>query len=144
MAAPTPSAPVRMDHVGIDVADLDAQIDFYVEAFDLEVEWRVDLPALRFELAFLLSPAGWRVELFHRAGAARASALDPDTQHDVLGIGHIAFTCSSADDVRAVHDRLVALGATSHLPPQPSPEPSLLLAYLADPEGNLIELVERH
>ena len=46
MTAPAPLPAVRMDHVGIDVGDLDAQIGFYVQAFDLEVEWRVDLPAL--------------------------------------------------------------------------------------------------
>lgn len=134
---------VRMDHVGIDVRDYDAQVAFYRQAFDLAVEWEKELPEFNFTAVFLLSRTGWRLELFHRAGAAASARLDPDTQHDRLGIGHIAFACSSADEVVAVHDRLTGLGATSHMAPMPSPDPSKYMAYLADPEGNLIELVER-
>jgi lactoylglutathione lyase len=37
----------------------------------------------------------------------------------------------------------VATGASGVLEPSPSPEPGVRFAFLADPEGNLIELVER-
>lgn len=135
--------PVGLDHVGIDVRDLAAEIAFYREGFDLEVEWKQELPEYNFTLCFLLSPSGWRLELFHRHGSVPGERRDPDTQHDVLGLGHIAFACGSADDLTLIHDRLVGLGAASYMPPMPSPVPSKLMAYLADPEGNLIELVER-
>ena len=29
------------------------------------------------------------------------------------------------------------------MPPSPSPEPGVRIAFVADPEGNLIELVDR-
>jgi predicted enzyme related to lactoylglutathione lyase len=29
------------------------------------------------------------------------------------------------------------------MPPQPAPEPGVRMSFLADPEGNLIELVQR-
>jgi hypothetical protein len=45
-------------------------------------------------------------------------------------------------DLEAAVDRLVTLGAVTHLPPIPYlGVPKWRLAYLADPEGNLIELV---
>lgn len=134
---------VRLDHVGIDVRDLEAQIAFYQHALDLHLEWQGEVRQSRISIAFLLSPEGWRLELLHRDGAARVEQRNPDSQHDVLGIGHIALSCSSSDAVHAAHDRLVQAGASSYVPPTASPGVLPLRAYLADPEGNLIELVER-
>jgi glyoxylase I family protein len=37
----------------------------------------------------------------------------------------------------------VAAGACEKVSPRPSPEPGVRFAFLADPEGNLVELVER-
>ena len=39
--------------------------------------------------------------------------------------------------------RALAAGATEKVAPRPSPEPGVRFAFLADPEGNLVELVER-
>jgi len=51
---------------------------------------------------------------------------------------------SAVDDLKASLDRLVSAGATMRLPPIPYPGvPQWRLAYLADPEGNLVELVSR-
>jgi predicted enzyme related to lactoylglutathione lyase len=36
------------------------------------------------------------------------------------------------------------MAAREVMAPQPSPEPGVRMSFLADPEGNLIELVERH
>jgi len=131
-----------MDHVGIDVGDLPAQIDFYRRAFDLKVELQGDVPEYNFSAAMLVSPAGWHLELFKRDGAApRPVPDDPDGQHNVLGLGHV---CLAVDDLEAALDRLVSLGATLRLPPIPYPGvPEWRLAYLVDPEGNLVELVSR-
>lgn len=38
--------------------------------------------------------------------------------------------------------RLVAAGATAVWAPRPSPEPGVKMAFVADADGNLIELVE--
>ena len=131
-----------LDHVGIDVDDLPAQIDFYRRAFDLKVELQGDVPEFNFSAAMLVSPIGWHLELFKRDGAApRPIPDDPDGQHNVLGLGHV---CLAVDDLEAGLDRLVSLGAVTRLPQIPYPGvPKWRLAYLADPEGNLIELVSR-
>jgi glyoxylase I family protein len=56
------------------------------------------------------------------------------------GFGHIALR---VDDVDALHDRLVDLGATSVMSPRPAPVSDSRMAYVADPEGNFIELLTR-
>jgi catechol 2,3-dioxygenase-like lactoylglutathione lyase family enzyme len=131
-----------LDHVGIDVDDLPAQIDFYSRAFDLKVELQGDVPEYNFRAAMLVSPTGWHLELFKRDGAApRPVPDDVDGQHNVLGLGHV---CLAVDDLEAGLDLLLSLGAAMRLPPIPYPGiPEWRLAYLADPEGNLVELVSR-
>ena len=131
-----------LDHVGIDCADLEAQSDFYRRAFDLEVELEGDFPEFNFRGVMLVSTEGWHLELFKRDGAGpRPVPDDADGQHDVLGIGHVCFSVS---DLGAAYDRLLALGAAPRLPPMPYPGvPEWRLAYLADPEGNLVELLTR-
>ena len=131
---------MRLDHAGIDVFDFDAQIDFYRRAFDLRVDQRAVLTEYNFTYALLRHASGWGIELFKREGAGpRPVPDDADHQHDVLGLGHVCF---SVDDVAAMHDHLVALGASSRIPPSPSLVPEIMFAYLADPEGNLVELLD--
>jgi glyoxylase I family protein len=131
-----------IDHVGVDVNDLPAQIDFYRRAFDLEIFVEGDVPEYNFRAAMLVSPTGWHLELFKRDGAApRPVPDDPDGQHDVLGLSHVCF---AVNDLEAALDRLVSFGAAMRLPPIPYPGmPEWRLAYLADPEGNLVELISR-
>ena len=140
MNADTTTSSVQLDHVGIDVYDLDAQVKFYCAAFDLTIEINQDLPEYRFKYVFLHSKLGWRLELFKREGTQPGKAFNPDTQHDELGIGHMALSVSN---LQASYDRLISLGAKSFIAPSPSPDPSVQFAYLADPEGNLIELLDR-
>ena len=135
----TSTEAVRLDHAGIDVRDFRAQIDFYRKAFGLEIDQEAKLDQFNFTYALLRHASGWGIELFKREGAGpRPIPADPDHQHDVLGLGHICF---SVADVAAIHDRLVSLGAASHIPPGPSPVPGITFAYLTDPEGNLLELI---
>lgn len=142
MSTNTDTVTFSLHHVGIDVADLPAQIDFYCRAFDLEIELEGDVPDFNFRAAMLVSPTGWHLELFKRDGAGpRPIPDDVDGQHDLLGLGHVCF---SVTDLDAGYDRLVSFGAVTRLPPIPFPgAPELRLAYLADPEGNLIELLSR-
>lgn len=134
-------AEVRLDHVGLDVRDLDRQTAFYCDGFALRRSWHTEITAVSLTVVWLSSTDGWRLELFHRDGAAPADVRDVDTQHDVLGLGHVAFACPTADAVTVVHDRLLPLGARSLLAPTASAGPASTRAYVADPEGNLLELV---
>jgi glyoxylase I family protein len=46
-------------------------------------------------------------------------------------------------DVDGAYHSALARGARAVMPPCPSPEPGVRMAFIADPEGNLIELLHR-
>ena len=131
----------RFDHVGLTVADLAAMTAWYVDAFGLEVEFEFALDHVDFRGAMLRRSDGWRIELLHRHGnAAGLQAANPVEAALTRGFGHFAL---DVPDVDAAYDTLLAAGATDRMSPRPSPEPGVRMAYVADPEGNLIELLDR-
>ncbi len=129
------------DHVGLNVADLAAMTRWYTEALDLKIEFEFSLPDVAFSGAMLASARGYRIELLHRAG--NRPGLQPTDPVDAAlrrGYGHFALDVA---DVDVMYDGLVAAGASDRMSPRPSPEPGVRMAYVADPEGNLIELLDR-
>ena len=84
---------------------------------------------------------GDRLELLHRPGSR--PGLRAETPPEAVlteGFGHVAFDVDGVDEA---FDRLVALGARAVMEPRPSPEPGVRMAFVADPEGNLVELLDR-
>jgi len=131
----------RFDHVGLNVADLEAMTAWYVDALELEVEFEFALDHLDFRGVMLHSTAGHRIELLSRVGSvAGLQAPNPVEAALTRGFGHVAF---DVPDVDAAYDGLLAAGATDRMSPRPSPEPGVRMAYVADPEGNLLELLDR-
>jgi lactoylglutathione lyase len=133
---------VRLDHVGVNVADLDAAAAWYCAAFELEREIELRVEAIDLDIVMLKSARhGHRVELLHRPGSrAGLRAANPAAAALSQCYGHVAF---DVPDLAVTHRRLIALGAREVMAPQPSPEPGVRMSYLADLEGNLVELVER-
>jgi len=133
---------VRLDHVGVNVRDLTAQTAWYQGAFGLKTvfEFHLEGPGLRGVV--LEHPRGWRIELLARPGSASGlRAPDPMTAVLTEGYGHFAVTTPELDPV---HEALVARGAGVVMAPGPSPEPGVRMAWVSDPEGNLIELIEKN
>ena len=132
---------MRFDHVGLNVADLAAMTEWYCEGFGLEVEFRFELDHVEFHGAMLRSPDGWRLELLSRPGSvAGLQAETPVEAALTRGFGHLAL---DVPDVDAAYDALIVAGASDRMSPRPSPEPGVRMAYVADPEGNLVELLDR-
>jgi lactoylglutathione lyase len=133
---------MRPDHVGINVADLAKAEAWYSEAFGLKREFATRIDAVDLDIVMLVHPdLGHRVELLSRPGSGPGlRAANPAEAALTEGFGHIAFGVAG---LRARHSRLLGLGAREIMPPQPSPEPGVSMSFLADPEGNLIELLER-
>lgn len=129
------------DHVGLSVADLDAQRDWYVAAFGLHPANPFELPPLGLRGVFVVSDEGWAIELLERTGS-RPGLQAPDSATALLtrGYGHIALRIS---DVDGTHAALLAAGASERMAPQASPEPGVRMSFVADPEANLIELLDR-
>lgn len=117
-----------------------AAVAFYERALGLSPEFRFELPGGVLG-AMLLHPSGWRLELFERPGSTPGiQGREPIGALAVRGYGHIAIAVRAIDPA---FEHAVAAGAAAIKRPGPSPEPGVRFAFLADPEGNLIELVER-
>jgi lactoylglutathione lyase len=132
----------RLDHVGLAVADLEAAVSWFCDVFGLVPELSLRVGALDLSIEMLVHPAlEYRLELLHRPGSG--AGRKPATPGEAAlreGYGHVAFDVTDLD---AGYDRAVARGARPVMPPGPSPEPGVRMAFVADPEGNLIELLHR-
>jgi lactoylglutathione lyase/glyoxylase I family protein len=129
------------DHVGLSVADLGAMVAWYERALGFTVELSFALEAVGVRAAMLRAPDGTRLELLERAGSVGHQPADPLAAMLVRSYGHWAF---AVDDIERAFAELVEAGARPVWSPRPAPPPAPgTMAYLADPEGNLIELVAR-
>jgi catechol 2,3-dioxygenase-like lactoylglutathione lyase family enzyme len=142
-------SPIRFDHVGITVADLDAVAAFFV-ALGLEVEGRafiegefvdtvIGIPNSRSEVMTLRPPdGGSKVELssFIRPNHEPGS---PNAMSTELGLRNICF---EVNDLQAIVDRLAAdgyslvggIGQYEHV---------WRMAYVRGPEGIIVALTQR-
>ena len=134
----------RLDHVGLAVADLTAEASWFCEVFGLVRELALRVEPLDLSIEMLIHPGyGYRVELLHRPGPDSVARGKPDNPAEAAlrhGYGHVAFDVTDLD---AAYDRAVARGARPVMAPCPSPEPGVRMAFVADPEGNLVELLHR-
>ncbi|MCL8017239.1 VOC family protein [Streptomyces sp. AS02] len=132
----------RLDHIGVNVRDLAAQTDWYSGAFGMRTvfEFHLDGPGLTGVV--LEHPHGWRVELLTRSGSTPGlRAPDPVAAVLTRGYGHFAVT---TPELELLYATLVAHGAGEVMKPGDSPEPGVRMAWVSDPEGNLIELIEKN
>ncbi|NEK56780.1 VOC family protein [Geodermatophilus sabuli] len=129
----------RLDHVGLNVRDLDGMTDWYVRAFGYREQVRLALEALDLRIVMLVDDEGRRFELLARSdGAPGLRAATPVQAAATWGFGHVAFV---VPDLVATHARLIALGGSDVSAPSPSPEEGWWFAWVHDPEGNLVELI---
>jgi catechol 2,3-dioxygenase-like lactoylglutathione lyase family enzyme len=133
---------VRFDHVGISVPDLEEATAWYCRTLDLTAAPPFAVKGTDLRGIMLLHQAsGLRIELLHRPdarpGPAPASALEAA---GTLGFGHM---CLCVTDVVAMYEHLIAAGATMRMEPSPSPRAGATVSFVADPWGNLIEVINR-
>jgi len=129
----------RVDHVGLNVADLEKMTDWYVEAFGYQVQLRFDLTAIDLRIVMLVDDTGLRFELLARSegrpGLRAGSPVEAAATH---GFGHVCF---QVGDLDSEFRRLLALGAAGVMDPGPAPQAGWRMAWMHDPEGNLVELI---
>lgn len=126
----------RLLHTMIRVRDLDASIAFYCNHLGMQVLRQHDYPGGRFTLAFLGygdEATNTVLELTHN--------WDQESDYDLgTGFGHIAV---GVKDIYGVCDRLTEAGINVPRPPGPMKHGSTVLAFVEDPDGYKIELIER-
>ena len=133
---------MAFDHVGVSVADLARSEAFYRTAFAFtQVEHRFALADHGLQGVVLTNDAGARIELFAKLHSQPTrSSTDPIEAAAVQGWFQTAFR---TNDVKAGFARVVAAGALPVRPPFLAPDGLTMVAFVADPDGNLLELVER-
>ena len=138
----------RLDHVGLAVAGLEAAAAWFCDVFGLVPELSLRVDAIDLSIEMLIHPEfGYRLELLHRPGrnaddmaGAAGKPATPAAAARRDGYGHVAFAVADLD---GAYHRAVARGARPVMPPCPAPDPGVRMAFVADPEGNLIELLHR-
>ncbi len=122
-------------HTMIRVNNLDESIKFYTEALGMKVISKDDYPAGEFTLAFLSygsSKSDPCIELTYNYG-----------KHSYdLGnaFGHIAL---GTDDIKGTCEKVRNMGFKVVREPGPMKHGTTVIAFIEDPNGYKIELIER-
>ena len=120
----------RLDHIGVMVADIDAAVGWYIEAFGFTIVDRWANPDTQMAWAHL-ELDGIRIEFVQRDGLAPG---DPAAS----GYHHLAVV---VDDCADAVETLVATGATVLFPPSYFDRHDMDWSFVTDPFGNVLELV---
>ena len=126
----------RMLHTMIRVFDLDRSLHFYTGVLGMTLLRKNDYPDGRFTLAFVgFGPETETavIELTHNWDQQEPYQIGTGFGHVALGVGDIHATC----------DRIKAAGAKIARPPGPMKHGSTVIAFVEDPDGYKIELIER-
>ena len=132
---------VRFHHISLSVADLAAQEAWYGNALGLvHVEERLEMPEAGVRTVVLSDAAGLRVEFVERPGSTPGAPADPFAATAVQTFTHLAL---QVPDLDAAFARLTGeYDAAAVSSPAPGVTDGMRYAYIADPEGNLLELIE--
>ena len=126
---------MRILHTMLRVGDLEKSLDFYTRILGMELHRRKDYPTGEFTLAFVgygpesENPA---IELTHNWG---------QDQYDIGdGFGHVAL---GVTDIYATCDTIREAGGEITREPGPMKHGGSVIAFVKDPDGYKIELIER-
>lgn len=133
--------PMVFDHAGVSVANLELSQKFYGDVLGFtEIEDRFAFPAHQLRGVVLRNASGVRIELFERQGSAPMRLGDPIGDTVLQGWFQLAL---GVTDVQRVFDRVVAAGARPILTPRIAPDGRSIVAFIGDPDGNLVEFLQR-
>lgn len=126
---------MRMLHTMLRVGDLDASIGFYTDVLGMQLLRRQDYPEGKFTLAFL----GYGPEDSHTV--LELTHNWETSSYDVgNGYGHIAL---AVPDAAAACAQIKARGGHVVREAGPMKHGSTVIAFVEDPDGYKIELIER-
>ena len=126
--------PMRILHTMLRVSDLEQSLAFYTGVLGMKLLRKKDYESGRFTLAFV----GYGDE---ESTAVLELTHNWDTKSYVLGdaFGHVAI---GTDDIYATCDRIRASGGKIVREPGQMKHGSTVIAFIEDPNGYRIELIE--
>ncbi|MBV9524111.1 MAG: lactoylglutathione lyase [Alphaproteobacteria bacterium] len=126
----------RMLHTMIRVRDFEKSIDFYTRLLGMKLMRKDDYPGGRYSLAFV----GYGdekeqavIELTHNWDQAEPYSIGS-------GFGHLAIGVA---DIYGVCEKLAAAGVKIPRPAGPVKHGTTVIAFIEDPDGYKIELIDR-
>lgn len=131
---------LSLDHGGASVADLARSVAFYRDVLGFEVYEEFSIPGTDVRGVVMKQAGGACVELFHRAGSLTFPRGGPIDSIRQQGWFQLAFRVG---DLAQVFEHVLATGAAVSRPPFTAPDGISRVAFIFDPDGNLIELVQR-
>ena len=126
---------MRLLHTMLRVGNLQRSIDFYTNVLGMKLLRTSDNPEYKYKLAFMgygTNPEHAELELTYNYGV---ECYEMGTAY-----GHIAL---STEDIYATCDGVRALGGNITREPGPVKGGSTVIAFITDPDGYKVELIER-
>jgi len=135
------------DHYGLNVSDIDAALEFYRDVLELSVERRFEMSDEQNEIIgfdgevggelVFLDAEGFTIELIAYDRPSGENAAASARNYDV-GVGHFCFEVENVDrEYERLSDDVDFIN-----PPVTVPS-GARIAYLYDPDGNVVELLEK-
>ena len=133
--------PLTFDHAGVSVANLEASQAFYANVLGFtNVEDHFTLPQYDLRGMVLTNPQGVRIELFERKDSKPIRAGDPSKDPELQGWFQFAL---AVKDLEGTFAYVTAAGARVAMAPRVAPDGKAKVAFILDPDSNLIELLQR-
>jgi lactoylglutathione lyase len=117
----------------INVTDLERSVRFYEDVIGLKVQSRTQIPNVD-EVVLAADVGGGRLQLAQHLD--RSGPIDHGTA--------LWKIYMNVDDCEAVHQRAVDAGHESTMAPQRLDRWPVTVAFILDPDGYSVELVQRH
>ena len=130
---------MRLLHTMLRVGDLQRSIDFYTQVLGMNLLRTTQRPDQKYDLAFVgygTNPDHAEIELTYNYGVERYE-LGTAYGHIAIGVPDVAGTCAS------LRDKAAALGGAITREPGPVKGGTTVIAFITDPDGYKIELIER-
>ncbi|MEY4862876.1 MAG: lactoylglutathione lyase [Pseudomonadota bacterium] len=126
---------MRLLHTMLRVGDMQRSIDFYTRVLGMTLLRTTDRPDQKYSLAFVgfgSNPDHAEIELTYNYGVS---------SYEMGGaFGHLAI---AVEDAAATCERVKAAGGTVTREAGPVKGGSTIIAFLQDPDGYKIELIQR-
>jgi lactoylglutathione lyase len=121
------------------VGDLQKSISFYTQVLGMTLLRTTSRPEQKYDLAFVgygSNPDHAEIELTYNHGVSSYD-IGSAFGHIAIGVADVAATCA------AVRDQAAALGGAITREPGPVKGGTTVIAFITDPDGYKIELIER-
>lgn len=130
---------MRLLHTMLRVGDLQRSIDFYTQVLGMKLLRTTQRPDQKYDLAFVgygTNPEHAEIELTYNYGVDRYE-LGSAFGHIAIGVPDVAGTCAG------LREKASALGGAITREPGPVKGGTTVIAFITDPDGYKIELIER-